>query len=159
MSTTVYHVDQNVIIIVDDNSQLIHHQTDKFKDKKPSNLIATNHIVQRLNKEKLKVLLQISGCKGSHSFQLSERIFDHIFSKLIGIVIRYTRELPKERATSQRWSVDHADSRSLQSEYCAGLGEVLQGCRHAGGVWEALHAGNSLHVIYEERKDNYLEDF
>ena len=43
-------------------------------------------IVQRLNKEKLKVLLQISGCKPSHSFQLSERIFEHIFSKLRGII-------------------------------------------------------------------------
>jgi hypothetical protein len=57
MSRTVYHVDQNVIIVVDDNSQKIHNTPERIKDRKQGNLMSCDDLVHKLNKEKLKILL------------------------------------------------------------------------------------------------------
>lgn len=52
------------------------------------------YIVRKINKEKLKIILQISGCKTSHSYSLCENIFEVIFSKLMGIQNKeYIRKL------------------------------------------------------------------
>ncbi|CAD8112601.1 unnamed protein product [Paramecium primaurelia] len=63
----VYHVDQNVIFVLKDSQS-----NDKQKQQ-----------IRKINKEKLKIILQISGCKAAHSYSLCEKIFEMIFSKLL----------------------------------------------------------------------------
>ncbi|CAD8102262.1 unnamed protein product [Paramecium sonneborni] len=116
---TFRHVDKNVIFVLKDKEQ--------NKEMKRQ--------IRKINKEKLKIILQISGCKASHSYHLCEKIFVQILStfsdniekqKNALLLDEISNEKYKQITINEREFKEHVFSSLLEKKYIQVKGELYK---------------------------------